>query len=516
MAETTWLTGDGETLAEYIPQDLFKGLLERRLAIPPDRVGILIRDGQIVDTYVGGHFSVGGLWTRLKEAIAGPHALRMLVADLKPFRIEIGLKGKTADHVPVAATVHAELQLDPERPENILGLVSDEATLTRGDVERRFRPPLQTRVFERALADHDAGELRGNVGLQDQIQADAMRVVEEQAADLGLLVRSTNVAWAWTPVEQQEMAQRLAALEEERRDFEAQRELRELERKKTGTVWALRIQGDIQRVQAAEAHDLEMMLARQEIELSDARDTATRLKELQGLEHRIRMEAEARQAALQAALETEENALARTRIRQRITLEEGRTQQLLKQMALETQRLEQQLEREQADWAIENQLRKLRGLDELEANKAERETEHAIRLETARKEMELRMLELKAAMTPEQLLALQAGDSAQVAAVFAKQMEVQGVNQAEKEQLLRELVETERGARKDQAEQARHMFDQSTDRLAEVGRAAAGGRADPPRAPVHAATATVRCPACGATVPRGKHCSECGAALPAT
>ena len=514
MGESVWLTGDGETLAEYIPQDLFKGLLERRLAIPPDRVGILIRDGQIVDTYRGGHISVGGLWSRLKEAVGGQHALRMLVADLKPFQLQAGLEGKTRDHVPITAILHAELQLDPERPENILGLVTNESTLTRAEVERRVAPAVQTRVFEPALAGHDAEELRGNVGLQDQIQADAMQVVEEQADDVGVLVRSVNVQWAWSPLELQEIEERLGELEERRKDFEAQRELRELERKKTGTVWTLRTKADIERVQAAETHDLELMLTRQELELADVRDTATRLKEAKALEQRIQMEAAARHAALEAALETEQNAMERARIRQQIALEEGRARKLLKEMEIETHRLEIQLEREQADWALGNQLKKVKGLADIEAEKRRRETDDEIRMATARKEMELRMLELKAAMTPEQLLALQAGESAHVAAVFAKQMEVQGINQAEKEQLLRELVETERGARKDQAEQARHMFDQSTNRLADVGRAAGNAPSDPPLSSSNPTVDEVRCPACGATVPRGKHCNQCGEPLP--
>jgi hypothetical protein len=517
--EATWITGDGETLAEYIPQDLFQGLLESRIAVPPDRAGILIRDGQIVDTFVGGHFSVGGLWSRLKETLGGKHALRMLVADLKPFRIDLDLQGKTRDHVPAAATVHAELQLDPERPANILGLVSDDATLTREDIRERLHPPLQTRVFEPAVGGHDAEELRGNLGLQDQVQADAIQVLEEQAADLGVLVRSVNVAWAWTPVEIEAMDRRMQELEDARRDFQVQRELRALERKKTGTVWTLRTKGDIDRVQAAEAHDLKMLLARQELELADVRDTATRLKAAQELEHRIRTEAAARRAALEAELETEQNALARTRIRQQILLEEGKTRALLQQMEIETRRLEQQLEREQADWALDNQLRKLGKLDEIDAARDHRKTEETIRLETARKEMELRFLELKAAMTPEQLLALQAGDSAHVAEIFARKMEVEGANQAEKERLLRELIDTERQARATQAEQARHMFDQPTDRLADVGMAAAGRPSDTggsPPGPSRSAPERVRCPACGARVPRGALCNECGAPLDGT
>ena len=91
------------------------------MAVPPDHLGILIRDGEVVDSYLGAQFSTGGLWRQLKDFVGGRHALRLLVADMKPFRLQMDFSGVAADQVEVAA----EVTLDTERPVNVMGLVAD-------------------------------------------------------------------------------------------------------------------------------------------------------------------------------------------------------------------------------------------------------------------------------------------------------------------------------------------------------------------------------------------------------
>ena len=78
---------DDSLLAEYVALDKFKGVLEQRLAVGPDTLAMLIRDGQIAEASAGAHFAIGGVWRTIKDAIAGRHALRLLIADLKPFQL---------------------------------------------------------------------------------------------------------------------------------------------------------------------------------------------------------------------------------------------------------------------------------------------------------------------------------------------------------------------------------------------------------------------------------------------
>src|SRR3712207_1149520 len=102
MATTQITLSDNNLLAEYVPLDDFKGVLEQRLAIGPDTLALLIKDGQIAGASAGGHFAMGGLWRTMKDAIAGSHALRLLIADLKPFQLTTAASALTKDNVPVS------------------------------------------------------------------------------------------------------------------------------------------------------------------------------------------------------------------------------------------------------------------------------------------------------------------------------------------------------------------------------------------------------------------------------
>ena len=162
MAHPEWKIHGGETLAAYLPETELRGILEKRIAVPPDHAALLIRDGALVDALIGAQFSVGGLWQSLKGLIGGPHALRLLVADLKPFPVLVPLEGFTMDHVEIEAELAFELQLNPEKPTDIMGLVRDGRSVTRTDVFERVRPHLQERVLFHELVQHDAEHLRAN------------------------------------------------------------------------------------------------------------------------------------------------------------------------------------------------------------------------------------------------------------------------------------------------------------------------------------------------------------------
>lgn len=134
-------------LAEYVPQSAFTGFLEKRLAAPPDHAAVLIRNGQVAGAYKGAHFSVGGLFSALKSAVLGSQHIRILLADLRPFAVQAPIKCLTKDKFEAAGVVTLELQLNPDAPENILGIVSPSGVLTREAVLTRFLPHFNDRVF---------------------------------------------------------------------------------------------------------------------------------------------------------------------------------------------------------------------------------------------------------------------------------------------------------------------------------------------------------------------------------
>ena len=127
MASTpTHITlSDDNLLAEYVELEQFKGILEQRIAIGPDMLAMLIKDGAIAEASPGGHFAIGGVWRTIKDAIGGRHAIRLLIADLKPFQLSTSASALSKDNVPIVCefTVDLRKPSSSERLEPYVGLV---------------------------------------------------------------------------------------------------------------------------------------------------------------------------------------------------------------------------------------------------------------------------------------------------------------------------------------------------------------------------------------------------------
>lgn len=516
MVYPDWKVHGDETIAAYLPEQDLRGILEKRIAVPPDCAALLIRDGQLVQALHGGHFSVGGLWQGLKNLVGGSHSLRLLIADLKPFQMLTGLEGFTRDRVAVRAEVVFELQLNPERSSDILGLVANGRALAKADVLARIAPHLRERVFVHELVQHDAAALRANRGLQDRLQADAMREVQRIAGDLGLLVRAVSVNWGLNDDEAQAMRLRDLRRADELRDFEYERARRELERETAATTFRLRSQTDVAKVGAAGEAELAQLLLSHQLGLEDARTTGQRLAERKALQHELEVAKDRRLAGYDARLGDETNELARKKIeierkRLEITFDaESR------RLGLEMRKLEQMAELEVAGAGHELQRKQLAGLQDLELQKTqalhglkkdEFLTQHQAGLQAKEQasRAELEKLQLQAAMTPDQILAIQAGLSPAVAAVFAEKARAGG---ADREALLREMLAMSKEAKIESAAQAEAMFGRAVDRLAQVGAAARGVEVPGGPGPV---AGGAECPKCHFKVPVGdRFCKNCG------
>jgi hypothetical protein len=532
MPTHTWNLSEPDVIAEYLPERELRSLFEKRVMVPPDRFSVLIRDGQIIDTYRGAHFSVGGIWSRLKESIAGRHSFRLLIADAKPFQVTTDFLGIAKDHVEVAGEITFDFQLDPERPVNILGLMGNEGSLTRTDVMARVRPHLSDRVLSVAFAEVESSGIRTNADLQERVQLKVMQEVERVAGDLGLFVRAVALNFAANEEERQQIDARREQREEEARDRNLKRRIRELEREKESTVWEIRSEADLDQLRQASEHELEMLVARNQIEFADAREAADRLRERERLEHELATAKQKRMADHQAAVDRAQNDLERTRLdieRRELELD---FEQVERRARLETESLErdqaQQFERRRKEddlhIAGQAQVQKvdgLRSLQDLELDKlrAHHElskddfiTRHAADMEKERldQDKELEKLRLQAAMNPDQILAIQAGLSPDVAQVFAQRARTEADSAGGREALLREMVEMSKAAKDDSQAQAQRMFDRAVDRLAEAGR----GAASPSNPPVEGATATdgsVECLSCHRQVPLSdRFCRFCG------
>ncbi len=508
---STYLTlSDNQTLAEYVPAAAFSGLLQNRVAISPDHVALLMRDGQIVDAFVGAHFGVGGLWQRLKEAIGGPHALRLLVADLKPFLVQAEIEGISRDGVPLGATVAIEFQVDPEKPANILGLMPEQGALDKADVYARVVPHLRDRVFQGIFSRVDAGEVRGNTALQDKVQADLLLEVRRLFHDLGLLVRGASLSWALNDAERAAMARSAAEREQRSLDDQFANRRRALEREKDATTFQLQADLDLERVRAAGEDELRHLVLDQELRFVDTRQAGVRTQELKTLEHELQLLSVQRRAGYEKALEDAANEVERARARRNLTALELEVDSLREEQRLRLARLREEQELAIAAAARQQQLDTMRGLHavELEAkergrriDRDDRMADEEARLRAAQQASlaEVERLRVQAQMSPDQILAIAAGLSPEVAGIFAERARVMSIDVEKREALLREMVQLTAQGRMASEEQARFFFDKAMQ------------SPPPPAAAPAAETETAECPGCHRRPPvSDRFCRYCG------
>ena len=485
--ETVQLSDPG-LLAEYAPLETVKGLAQRRYAVSPDLLAMVIRDGRVVSAEPGGNLELGGLWQGVRDALFGKHALSLVVADLKPFPVVAGVNALSRDHVPVAGELTLELQVNPERASNVLGLMHGHGAVHKAEVFPRLAPHLGDRVIEHVVGQVDARDLRGAREVQDKVQADILREVERIAGDLGLMVRAVSLRWEINPEEIAAIAARERAREQERRDAELAALQREVARESEITALEIRSEIDAERVQAAGDDELRRMLFDQELAFEEARDTGRRITEMTELHHEIDKLRTERTAEIEARIEGAQTEVEVARLRNELREVQRQTERLDREQALQLDRLEKLQELEIAREAHRNHVETLSGLQgvdlsgkraevEIEASREDAAARRARETREADAAAEIEKLRVMGGMSPELVLAINAGVSPAVAEVLKEQARAKGGDAEEKMALMREQIAQAKEARLDSAEQARHFFETGMRGNAEVARAAAGGGA---------------------------------------
>jgi hypothetical protein len=578
MANSTNITlSDDNLLAEYVPLDKFKGVLQQRFAVGPDLLALLIRDGQIAAAGPGGHFAVGGIWQTIKDSIGGSHAIRLLIADLKPFQLTTSATSLTKDNVPVVGEFTIELQVNPEKPANVLGFMKEHAAVTKASVLNRLTPHLGDRVLNAAIRRVDALELRGNVGLQDKIQADAMIEVERVAADIGFIARVVSLRWAFNEEEKAQILKRQQEREQEILDREFAILNHSIEREADTTVLRLKTDLNIEKVKVATEDELRRLILSNELEFIDARETGVRIQEMKALQHELAKNREQRLDALKAQLEAEQHAIemARAGIGRQDVLREGdiktkrhdvettriggekrdvemdivrrerlhdevvariradirkverSTEEADRKQALDLARLEEIQKQDLALRGHEGKIKTIRDLNEADAEVKDRDedrknrtadAEHRRRLEQQQLALqtELEKMRLLKDGTPEQILAINAGFSPQVANVLVEQAKAKAAQGAELMTAMREMVQMAKDQNVQNLEQAKFMATKATEGAIGVAYGAgagagAGAAGRPAPAGPHVAPGMTECPNCHEIIPASdRFCLKCG------
>lgn len=514
---------DPRMLAEFMRESEFKAFFEKRFAVPPEFAALLFKNGQLIDAYKGGHFSVGGLVNQLKSIIGGSTHVSMLIADLKPFQMQTRIDAKSRDNVDLAGVVTLELQVNPDKPENILGMMHGvdrvpgdanelgRKALAKADVLARLRPHLSDRVFEATLGRMDASEIRGNIGLQDKVQAEIMKECERVLGDLGLMVRNASVEWAQNAEEAAEQARADALRQQDEIDFQIEMAKRQAERVNDTTVFELKSNLDLEKLKHASEEELRHMALNSEIEFIDAREAGKRRQELEEIDHQIAVLDKERKAAFNNSLANAKNA---------IEIKELEKRQLKIDLEMEAMRGSQIAEGVKSGLLTEIEIDGLRqkqqrehiaGLQEIEL-RGEKVRSEIKRLEAKEAaEQRLAELKLKGNLTPEQLLALDAGMSPNVAMVLVEQAKAAAAQSSDKEALMRELIEAAQAGQIRTETQAREMFKMGMDGAVGVAAGAGGGSAPAPAAAAQTEETMIECPKCSTPAKAtARFCLKCG------
>ena len=534
-------------LAEYVRLDDFKGLLEQCVAIGPDTLAMLIKDGAIAQAEPGGHFAVGGVWRTIKDAIAGAHAIRLLIADMKPFQVSKSFSTLTKDGVPIACELTLDMQVNPEKPANILGFLKDHAAVTKASVLTRLAPHFGERLINSAVRRVDALELRGNIGLQDKVQADAMVDVERLAGDIGLLVRAVSVDWGTNDAERDAILDRERKREQAALDEDAKLLRRAVEREAETTVMQLTTDLDVEKVKVSTEDELRRLILGNELSFLDARETGVRIAQMKALEHELSLNRTQRLDGLKAQLEAEEHAIQVVRtggqrrdVEMDLGLREGkhriemaRIQGDLREVERSTEdadhrhrltleKLEQLQGLEISAKTRDEQLRGMRGLQDVELDGEGRRQDLHLKGEKAAHERvmderrhaadaELEKMKLARDLSEAQLLAVTAGFSPAVADVLVERARASA--DADKMALMRELVQQAKDAQVSSEAQARHFFDSGMQGAVGVSQgvgmaAAAGGGVVVGGVPLDGGT--TECPGCHRVIPTtDRFCRYC-------
>ena len=536
MASQPLILSDPRMLAEFMRQSEFKSFFEKRFAVPPDYVALLFKNGQLIDAFKGGHFSVGGVVDKLKGVVGGSTHIGMMIADLKPFSVQTALTALSKDKVEIAGVATLELQVDPDKPSNILGMMhgisrgaSDtdgpgRKALSKADVLDRIRPHLTDRVFQAAIGRMDAKEIRGEAGLQDKIQADIMQEVKRIAGDLGLLARAVSIEWAINSEEVSEMERAEADRRQDALDHQMELLKREIEREQDATEITLKSQVDLAKLQSASEDELKKMALNSEIEFLDARENAKRRQELDALAHEIQSLEIERKARFDDSLATARNQTELLEIRKRqatterdiALIEQSRADQMRKSGAFTEVEITAAIQKQQADHIARLQEIDIRGNAaevDLKIKLAGADTQNQISLIDAKSRGKANEINAFKNMSAEQILAIQAGLSPDVALVLAEQARAKGASSAETMQAMRDMVEAATAAQVRSEEQAREMFRMGMDGAVGVAHGAGGkegGRSSVSAGPA-AAPSVIECPKCRAeNSSTANFCKRCG------
>ena len=223
-------------IAEWRRQDQLDGA-RRSITVGPDRVAVVISDGQYGVPHIEERVRTRGVWKALRGPFGRGHDVEVLIADLTPFTVTyelddtsaapknsdailFGMPVLTSDGKLVTGLIRLTLAVSRDRPDLLYQLRHGRHAVTARDVADAIGDEFLAQVVRTNVAHIGSADLRGTADQFAALYRDTQAQLESQLSNYGLVLR--NFAPNLLPLE--------AVTRAEREQFDRQIQRAEAER----------------------------------------------------------------------------------------------------------------------------------------------------------------------------------------------------------------------------------------------------------------------------------------------
>ncbi len=214
-----WREDPEEELARLIPTNELTDFWTSNIhtVVEPGETAVLIKDGNIEEVLTQQRISniAGGFGNWLSQKLETKEKFDILMVDNKPFRIEIGVEGMSADDVAQTGTAKLMLRLDHENSNRIIGVLREKAIkvkkgffrkrtvvegfetfLTRSSIEQMLAEEARAKVFRKVINKYNAKDLGNNAEVDEDVST-SLKIELRKTLDLwGMNIEDAYVNWS--------------------------------------------------------------------------------------------------------------------------------------------------------------------------------------------------------------------------------------------------------------------------------------------------------------------------------
>ena len=214
-----WREDPEEELARLIPTNELTDFWTSNIhtVVEPGETAVLIKDGNIEEVLTQQRISniAGGFGNWLSQKLEAKEKFDILMVDNKPFRIEIGVEGMSADDVAQTGTAKLMLRLNHENSNRIIGVLREKAIkvkkgffrkrtvvegfetfLTRSSIEQMLAEEARAKVFRKVINKYNAKDLGNNAEVDEDVSTSLKIELRKTLDRWGMNIEDAFVNWS--------------------------------------------------------------------------------------------------------------------------------------------------------------------------------------------------------------------------------------------------------------------------------------------------------------------------------